>query len=326
MRILITGAAGFIGSVVTEQLVAQGHTVVALDSLKHGHAGAVMPHVELLQVDLLDADRLKHIVASSRVDSVIHLAAEALIDESVRDPGLFFRVNTVGGLNLLEAMVAAGVKRLIFSSTAAVYGEPATTPIPEDALCQPVNAYGESKLAFERMLRWYGTAHDVRSISLRYFNACGATDRCGEYHVPETHLIPILFEVALGRRAAINLFGDDYDTPDGTCIRDYVHVADIARAHLLALARVDAVPHRAYNMGNSRGYSNLEVIETVRRLTGREIRVQASARRPGDPARLVASNDRIRNELGWEPQYPDLHDMVRSAWSWRLKHPDGYSG
>ena len=325
MRILVTGAAGFIGSVVTEQLLDEGHDVVALDSLKHGHAAAVLPNVELLEVDLLDAARLKDVVASSRVEAVIHLAAEALIDESVRDPGLFFRVNTVGSLNLVEAMLASGVKRLIFSSTAAVYGEPATAPIPEDADCRPVNAYGESKLAFERMLRWYATAHDLRSISLRYFNACGATGRSGEYHVPETHLIPILFEVALGKRDAIKLFGTDYDTPDGTCIRDYVHVADIARAHILALARVDAIGYRAYNMGNSRGYSNLEVIETVRQVTGSEIRVEAAARRPGDPARLIASDERIRSELGWEPDYPDLAAMVQSAWSWRMQHPDGYT-
>lgn len=326
MRILVTGAAGFIGSVVTEQLLDEGHDVVALDSLKHGHAAAVLPDAELIRADLLDAARLNDIVASSRVEAVIHLAAEALIDESVRNPGLFFGVNTVGGLNLVEAMLAAGVKRLIFSSTAAVYGEPAATPIPEDAPCEPVNAYGESKLAFERMLPWYATAHDLRSISLRYFNACGATARCGEYHLPETHLIPILFEVALGQRGAINLFGSDYETPDGTCIRDYVHVADIARAHLLALARVDAVGSRAYNMGNSRGYSNLEVIETVRQVTGREIHVEAAARRPGDPARLVASDERIRSELGWEPEYPSLPAMVQSAWSWRIRHPNGYAG
>jgi UDP-glucose 4-epimerase len=325
MRILVTGAAGFIGSVVTEQLLDEGHEVVALDSLKHGHAAAVPPQVELLGLDLLDAERLAAVVASSRVDAVIHLAAEASIDTSVRDPGLFFRVNTVGGVNLVEAMLAAGVKRFIFSSTAAVYGEPETTPIVEDAPLRPVNAYGESKLAFERMLRWYATAHAFHSISLRYFNACGATERHGEFHVPETHLIPTLFDVALGQRPAIKLFGNDYDTPDGTCIRDYVHVADIARAHRLALDRVDAIQCRAYNMGNSGGYSNLEVIEAVRQVTGREIRVEVAPRRPGDPARLVASQERIRSELGWDPEYRDLRAMIESAWTWRMAHPDGYS-
>jgi UDP-glucose 4-epimerase len=324
MRVLVTGAAGFIGSVVTEQLLDAGHDVVALDSLKHGHAAAVLPAASFVQGDLLDAEGLKRVVASSEVDAVIHLAAEALIDESVRNPGLFFRVNTVGGLNLLDAMVAAGVKRLIFSSTAAVYGEPASTPIPEDAPCLPVNPYGESKLAFERILRWYAGAHDVRSVTLRYFSACGATDRFGEFHVPETHLIPILFEVALGQRDAINLYGTDYETPDGTCIRDYVHVSDIAQAHLLALAAVDAARHATYNMGNRRGYSNREVIDTVRDVTGREIRVKESARRPGDPAQLVADDERIRTELGWQPRYPDLRSMIETAWAWRLEHPNGY--
>ena len=325
MRILVTGAAGFIGSVVTEQLLADGHEVVALDSLKHGHAAAVLPEAQFVEADLLDAVRLTEIVAASRVEAVIHLAAEALIAESVRDPALFFRANTVGGLNLVEAMLAAGVKRLIFSSTAAVYGEQATTPFPEDAACHPVNAYGESKLAFERMLPWFATAHDLRSVSLRYFNACGATERLGEFHVPETHLIPILFETALGQRRAVQLYGHDYDTPDGTCIRDYVHVADIARAHLLALARVDAIGCRSYNMGNGRGYSNLEVIEAVRQVTGRPIPVEPAARRQGDPARLVASGERIRSELGWEPEHPDLEDMVQSAWTWRMRHPNGYT-
>jgi len=326
MRILVTGAAGFIGSVVTEQLLTDGHEVVALDSLKHGHAAAVLPAAQFVKADLLDAAGLADIVKSSRPEAVIHLAAEARIAESVRDPGLFFRANTVGSLNLVEAMLAAGVRRLIFSSTAAVYGEPATMPVSEDAACQPLNAYGESKLAFERMLPWFARAHDLRSISLRYFNAAGATERLGEFHAPETHLIPILFEAALGQRDAVQLYGTDYDTPDGTCIRDYVHVADIARAHLLALARVDEIGTRAFNMGNSRGYSNLEVIEVVRRVTGREIRVETAARRPGDPARLVASDERIRAELGWEPEHPDLPAMVETAWRWRVRHPDGYAG
>ena len=324
MRVLVTGAAGYIGSVVTEQLLEAGHDVVALDSLKEGHAAAVLPPARFVRADLLDASGLRSIVTSSEVDAVIHLAAAARIDESVRNPGLFFSVNTVGGLNLVEAMLEAGVKRLIFSSTAAVYGEPASMPIPEDAPCLPVNAYGESKLAFERMLPWYSGAHDLHSVSLRYFNACGATDRCGEYHVPETHLIPILFEVALGQRDAINLYGTDYETPDGTCIRDYVHVHDIAQAHLLALDNVDAAGTRAYNMGNGRGYSNRQVIDAVREVTGREIRVNLAARRPGDPARLVASDERIRAELGWQPRYTDLAAMIETAWTWRLQHPNGY--
>jgi UDP-glucose 4-epimerase len=292
--------------------------------LKHGHSRAVHAPARLIQADLLDAAVVKDLVLTTKVEAVVHLAAEALIDESVRNPGVFFRVNVVGGLNLLDAMRAAGVQRLIFSSTAAVYGEPIQLPIPEDALCQPVNSYGESKLAFERMLGWYRNAHGIRSVVLRYFNACGATERCGEYHVPETHLIPILFEVALGQRELIRLYGTDYDTPDGTCIRDYIHVSDIARAHLLALDRLDDVETGVFNMGNNRGYSNREVIDTVREVTGRNIRVEPAARRPGDPARLVASSQRIRTELGWEPQYPDLESMVQTAWKWRLQHPNGY--
>jgi UDP-glucose 4-epimerase len=324
MRVLVTGAAGFIGSVVTQQLLEAGHQVTAVDNLSHGHAEAIVPPAQLVRADLLDAASIKELVLAKRVEAVVHLAAEALIDESVRNPGVFFRVNVVGGLNLLDAMAAAGVQRLIFSSTAAVYGEPTRLPIPEDAVCQPVNSYGESKLAFERMLDWYRKAHGIRSVVLRYFNACGATDKCGEYHVPETHLIPILFAAALDQRESIRLYGTDYDTPDGTCIRDYIHVSDIARAHLLALTKIDALQTCVFNMGNNRGYSNREVIDTVREVTGRTIRVEPTARRAGDPARLVASSQRIRSELRWEPDYPELATMVESAWKWRLQHPNGY--
>jgi UDP-glucose 4-epimerase len=241
MKILVTGAAGYIGSVVTERLVERGHEVVALDSLRHGHRDAVHPDARFVHGDLLDREWLHDEVRRANADAVVHLAAEALIDESVRDPGLFFRVNVTGGLNLLDAMAAVGVRRIIFSSTAAVYGEPVTLPILEDAALQPVNAYGESKLAFERMMPWYERAHGLRHISLRYFNACGATARCGEQHEPETHLIPILLDVALGARNAVSLFGTDYDTPDGTCVRDYVHVRDIADAHLRCLEHIDAI-------------------------------------------------------------------------------------
>lgn len=324
MRILVTGAAGYIGSVVTEHLVEQGHEVLALDSMRHGHAAAVHPQAHFIQGDLVDGNWLNQVLTANRVDAVVHLAAEALIDESLRDPGRFFRANVCGGLNLLEAMVAADVKRIVFSSTAAVYGEPASVPIMEDASQQPVNSYGESKLAFERMLEWYRRSYGLKHVSLRYFNACGATERFGEYHVPETHLIAILFEVAMGQREAIRLYGTDYDTPDGTCIRDYIHVVDIAEAHLLALKNIDRVEARVYNMGNGTGYSNREVIEMVSRVTGRDIPVVPADRRPGDPARLVASSSRIRQELGWEPQYPRLETMVETAWTWRQRHPKGY--
>jgi UDP-glucose 4-epimerase len=324
LRILVTGAAGYIGSVVTEQLVEQGDQVLALDNLQHGHAAAVHPDAPFVQGDLLDGEWLKQLLLANPVDAVVHLAAEALIDESLRDPGRFFRANVCGGLNLLEAMAVAGIKRIVFSSTAAVYGEPASVPITEEAPQQPVNSYGESKLAFERVLAWYRRAHGLMHISLRYFNACGATQRYGEFHLPETHLIPILFEVALGQREAIRLYGTDYDTPDGSCVRDYIHVADIAAAHVLALKQIDQVGARVYNLGNGTGYSNREVIETVREVTGREIRVLPAERRPGDPARLVASSDRIRCELVWEPRYPELATMVETAWAWRQLHPRGY--
>lgn len=324
MKVLVTGAGGYIGSVVTEQLVEQGHDVVALDSLLHGFRAAVDPRAHFVQGDLRDGSWLASLLSRSPVDAVVHLAAEALIAESMTDPGRFFTANVIGGLNLLEAMTASGVRRIVFSSTAAVYGEPVSIPIVESAPHAPINSYGESKLAFERMLEWYRRAGRLKYVALRYFNACGATTRCGESHRPETHLIPILLEVALGQRDGIRLFGTDYDTPDGTCIRDYIHVSDIAQAHLLALREVYRIGGQAFNMGNGAGYSNLEVVNTVRRVTGRDIPVAAEGRRPGDPARLIASHDRIRAELGWTPRYPGLGEMVETAWAWRLDHPKGY--
>ncbi|MEW6406740.1 MAG: UDP-glucose 4-epimerase GalE [Chloroflexota bacterium] len=324
MRVLVTGAAGYIGSVVTEQLTVQGYEVMALDNLQNGHRTAVHPDAMFVQGDLLDSHWLRSFLAAHPIEAVVHLAAEALIDESTRDPGRFFRVNVCGGLNLLEAMTRARVQRMVFSSTAAVYGEPEEVPISEDAHLEPVNSYGESKLAFERILECYRRAYGLNYVSLRYFNACGATERYGEFHVPETHLIPVLMEVALGQREAVHLYGTDYDTPDGVCVRDYIHVIDIAQAHVLALSEIDRIGARAYNMGNGAGYSNWEIIETVRQVTGREILVRPAQRRPGDVARLVASSERIRQELGWEPRYPDLATMVKTAWAWRLKHPKGY--
>lgn len=325
MKVLVTGAAGFIGSVVTEQLIEQGAEVVGFDNLQHGHRAAVHPSARFVEGDLLDASLLQELLAEEKPDAVAHLAAEALIDESIRDPGRFYRANVTGGINLLDAMVAAGVMRMVFSSTAAVYGQPKEIPIVEDAPYEPCNSYGDSKLAFERMLAWYRVAHDIRYVCLRYFNACGATERCGEFRKKETHLIPICFEAALGEREALSLFGTDYDTRDGTCIRDYVHVSDIAQAHLLAMEQMDRVKAAAYNLGNGEGYSNRQVIETVRGVTGRPVPVQDAPRRPGDPARLVASSAKIRRELGWEPRFPELATMVETAWKWRLSHPKGYA-
>ncbi len=325
MKLLVTGGAGFIGSVVTEQLVGEGHDVVVLDSLKYGFPEAVTPPARLVRGDILDEPLLERLFQRERFDAVAHLAAEAFIDDSVRDPGLFYRVNLCGGLNLLDAMLRAGVKRLIFSSTAAVYGQPEAVPIPEDAAKNPCNSYGDSKLAFERALAWYHTAHGLRHISLRYFNACGASQRCGESRKRETHLIPIALAAAAGDRDGLDLFGTDYDTPDGTCVRDYVHVADIARAHLLALEAVDRIGPTAYNLGNGAGYSNRQVIDAVREVTGRQFAVRDAARRPGDPARLVADSTRTGRELGWRPAFPELHRMVETAWQWRKRHPRGYA-
>jgi UDP-glucose 4-epimerase len=324
VKILVTGGAGFIGSVVTEQLAVEGHEVVVLDSLKYGFAAAVTPPARLIRGDILDEPLLAGLFRQERFDAVAHLAAEAFIDDSVRDPGLFYRTNVCGGLHLLDAMIRAGVRRLIFSSTAAVYGEPETVPIPEDARAIPCNAYGESKLAFERILAWYRTAHGLRYVSFRYFNACGATERCGESRKRETHLIPIALAAAAGERDGLDLFGTDYDTPDGTCVRDYVHVADIARAHLLALEAVDRIEPTAFNLGNGVGYSNRQVIDAVREVTGRPFAVRAAARRPGDPDRLVADSTRAGRELAWRPAMPQLYSMVETAWRWRLQHPGGY--
>ena len=324
MTVLVTGAAGYIGSVVAERLLAHGHAVAALDDLSHGHRAAVPAGAAFFEGDLRDRARLAEVMSAVRPDAVAHLAAEALIGESAAEPAKFFEVNVTGGLNLLDAMRAADVRRLVFSSTAAVYGEPERTPIPEDAPLRPVNAYGVSKLAFEQALPWYASAYGLRHVSLRYFNACGATAERGEHHVPETHLIAILLEVALGLRPEIRIFGSDYDTPDGTCVRDYVHVADVADAHLLALDRIDRIEPGAFNLGNGTGFSNREVVEAARRVTGRPIPAAAAGRRAGDPARLVASAGRAREVLGWSPRHPALDAMIATAWTWRKDRPRPY--
>ncbi len=324
MKVLITGAAGYIGSIVTERLMNYGHQVIASDNLQSGHRESVHPQAIFEQGDLRDAEWLKHLFERYPVDAVFHLAAESLIDLSLRDPGRFFRSNVSVGINVLDALVAAGVKRLIISSTAAVYGEPTHMPITEDTPLNPVNAYGESKLALERMLGWYRRAHGMNYISLRYFNACGASQRYGEFHVPETHIIPVLFEVAMHQREAFQLFGTDFATFDGTCIRDYVHVSDIADAHVMALENLDRIGARIYNLGNGKGYSNAQVIEIVQAVTGHKIKVIPLPRRPGDPAVLIAGSERIQKELGWQPRYTELRGIVETAWTWRKTHPRGY--
>jgi len=314
MRVLVTGGAGYIGSGVVEELLASGHRAVVYDNLYKGHRDAVHPAAEFVHADLLDAKALH--AAISGADAVVHLAAHSLVGESVQEPAKYYRNNVVAGLALADAMREHGVRWLVFSSTAAVYGEPAKQPIEETDATAPTNPYGETKLAFENALRWYSAAYGLRSISLRYFNAAGATARCRERHEPETHLVPVVLQAAAGRIPEVTIFGADYPTPDGTCVRDYIHVSDLARAHLLALqALADGHAGGSYNLGcGGSGYSVMQVIEVARSVSGRDIRLRIGPRRPGDPAVLVASSQRIMRDLGWRPRLQDLREIVRSAW------------
>lgn len=324
MRVLVTGGAGYIGSVVNEELTAGGHAVVAYDNLAKGHADAVVPPARLVDGDILDTRRLTETLSAERIDAVVHVAADSLVGESVTNPGKYYRTNVTGGLALLEAMRAAGVGVLVFSSTAAVYGIADKQPIEEDDATVPANPYGETKLAFEHAMRWYAGAHGLRHTSVRYFNAAGATERNGERHDPETHLIPLLLQVADGTRPDVTVFGDDYPTPDGTCIRDYVHVSDLGQAHVLALeALADGRGGAVYNLGAGGGSSVREVIEVARRVTGHPIPVRAGPRRAGDPPRLVASSARAAAELGWQPMRQDLGVIVESAWRWMRRTVPG---
>ena len=324
MRVLVTGGAGYIGSVVVEELVRDGHAVIVFDNLSKGHAEAVAPDVELVRADLRDRDAITSTLQRGRIEAVVHMAADSLVGESVTRPDKYYDNNVGAGLSLLDAMVRSDVKRLVFSSTAAVYGEPAKQPIEETDPTVPTNPYGETKLAFERALPWYERAYGLRFASLRYFNAAGASDRCGELHDPETHLIPLVLQAAAGQRPAVTIFGDDYPTPDGTCVRDYIHVIDLARAHVLALGALDR-GSRIFNLGcGGDGYSVRQVIEAAKRVTGRAIPVEMGPRRAGDPAVLVASSDRIQRELGWHPTRGSLDAIVESAWRWMQAHPNGH--
>lgn len=321
MRILVTGGAGYIGSVVTEELVAGGHDVVVFDNLEKGHRDAVVEGAAFRQGDVLDGEALRRSFREHRVEAVVHLAADSLVGQSVSDPSRYYRTNVGGGLSLLDAMRAEGVNQLVFSSTAAVYGEPRKQPIEEDDPTSPTNPYGETKLAFERALGWHERAHGLRHISLRYFNAAGASGRCGERHDPETHLIPLVLRVALGEAREIVIFGEDYATKDGTCVRDYIHVLDLARAHVLAIEalREGGAPSRVYNVGcGGEGYSVREVIDAARRITGQTIPTRLGPRRAGDPAVLIASSARIQRELGLRPAHQDLAEIIGSAWGWML--------
>jgi UDP-glucose 4-epimerase len=324
-KILVTGGAGYIGSVVVAQLAARGYEPVVFDDMSHGHKAALAKGATLIVGDIADRPGLERAFDEHRPHAVMHFAAFIEAGESMQHPERFFRNNTANALTLLEVMLAHHVKRFVFSSTAALYGTPEKTPIEEDAPLHPTNAYGESKLLVEQMLGWLHRVHGLRYACLRYFNAAGAAGEQGEDHHPESHLIPLALQVAQGTRREIAIFGTDYATPDGTCVRDYVHVSDLASAHLLVLEALKEKERLIYNLGNGHGFSVREVIETVRKVTGHPIPAKESPRRPGDPAILVASSEKIKKELGWRPEYADLESIVRSAWEWRRARPNGYA-
>jgi UDP-glucose 4-epimerase len=324
MRLLVTGGAGYIGSVVVRQLLAAGHDVAVLDNLSRGHRAAVPADCALLEADLLDVEGTSRAVAG-RYEGVLHFAALSLVAESVEHPERYWYNNLLGTRHLLDAMRTHGVGRLVFSSTAAVYGEPERVPIHEDAPTAPVNAYGASKLAVDMMIETECRAHGLGATSLRYFNVAGTSGDAGEHHEPETHVIPLLLQAAAGRREYFAVFGTDYATPDGTAIRDYVHVEDLGAAHLLALDAIADGRHEIYNLGNGAGFSVRQVLEAGERVVGRPIPSRDEPRRAGDPPELVAASDKIRRELGWEARRPELEAMIADAWEWAQAHPDGYA-
>lgn len=331
MNILVTGGAGYIGSVIAEQLLKRGHRVIVLDNLQQGHKEAVSPRAIFIKGRCGNKSLLNAVFKKYKIESVMHLAAESTTGASMTEPQKYFLNNIVEGLSLLDVMLANNIKKVVFSSTAAVYGEPKEIPIPENHPLNPVNAYGESKLIFERMLNWYGRAHGIKYITFRYFNAAGASENYGEDHRPESHLIPLVLQLALniknnpaGKPGSLEIFGADYPTRDGSCIRDYIHVMDLAQAHILALEKIDGLKEKVFNLGNGTGYSVLEVIKTVNEITGINIPKIISSRRLGDPAALVASSDLAKRKLGWKPIYPGLKAIIKSAWDWQKKYPKGY--
>jgi len=321
MKILVTGGAGYIGSIVVEQLILAGHTIAIFDNLTEGHARAVHPAAILYTGDLKDAATIDLAVEAAQPEAVMHFAANALVGESMVNPSKYFQNNVAGGINLLDAMVKHGVKRFVFSSTCATFGIPQTIPIDESLPQIPINPYGESKLLFEKILRWYGEIHPLTFVALRYFNAAGATETYGEDHRIETHLIPNILKVALGQKDHVEIYGTDYPTPDGTCIRDYIHILDLASAHILALG---AAHSTFYNLGTGGGTSVREVIASCEKITGKPIKVIEKERRAGDPPRLIAGSGKIQSELGWKPQYQEIDTIIASYWAWHVKHPHGY--
>ncbi|ADV81972.1 UDP-glucose 4-epimerase GalE [Terriglobus saanensis] len=323
MNLLVTGGAGYIGGTVSRILLAAGHTVTIYDNLCHSKREAVAPGATFIEADIADRPRIEQTLREGKFDGVMHFAALIEAGESMQKPEIYFRNNTASTLTLLEAMLATGNNKLVFSSTAACYGEPEKTPILEDATLKPTNAYGESKLLVEHILGWFHRVHGFRYASLRYFNVAGAIEGYGEAHEPESHLIPLILDVALGRRESIKIYGSDYPTPDGTCVRDYIHVSDLADAHLLALQSLEKQTRAIYNIGSGGGFTVRQVIDSVSRVTGKQIPVIEEPRRDGDPAVLVASSEKIKSELGWAPRYAELDDIIASAWKW---HQQRYVG
>jgi len=321
MNVFVTGGAGYIGSVCVEELINAGNKVTVYDNLTEGHRSAVDKRSAFVQGDLSDEARLAQALQEAKAETVLHFAANALVSESMANPGKYFRNNVASGLRLLEAALAARVNKFVFSSTCAVYGVPDRVPMTEDLPLHPVNPYGESKLMFEKMLQWYQRIHGLEFVALRYFNAAGASERFGEHHRLETHLIPNILKVALGQKSHCEIYGADYPTPDGTCVRDYVHIVDLAQAHLLAM---EPGKQGFYNLGNGEGYSVREVIRTCEKVADKPVKVIERPRRDGDPPRLVASANKAMTELGWKPKYPKLEAIVESAWRWHHKHPNGY--
>lgn len=321
MNVFVTGGAGYIGSICVEELIDAGHTVTVLDNLTEGHRSAVDSRARFIQGNLGDAELINRSLRETKPEAIIHFAANALVGESMENPGKYFRNNVSCGLELLDAATKNGVRKFVFSSTCATYGPPDRVPMTEDLPQRPINPYGESKLMFEKMLQWYQKIFGLEFVAFRYFNAAGASQKFGEHHRIETHLIPNVLKVSLGQASECQIFGTDYPTPDGTCIRDYIHIVDLAQAHILAMQ-----PGRQgfYNLGNGEGYSVREVIGMCEKVSGKKIRAIEKPRRPGDPPRLVASAERAIKELGWKPKYPKLEDIVSTAWEWHKAHPNGY--
>ncbi len=324
MGLLITGGAGYIGSIVAEQLLKKGHEVIIIDNFQEGNRGAVLPEATLYEGDFGNKTLLTNIFEENKIDAVLHFAAETTIEFSMTDPGLYFHNNVVNGITLLEVMRKFGCNRFIFSSTAAVFGEPLYVPIDEAHPQLPINAYGESKLMFEHVLDWYHRAYGLKFNAFRYFNAAGASEKLGEAHRHESHLIPVIIQVLLGQRDHLTIFGSDYPTQDGTCIRDYIHVLDLAEAHILALENLDERPAAKYNLGNGAGFSNLELVHMVEQVSGKKVSYSFGPRRMGDPAVLISSSELAKKELGWQPKYDSLEQIVESAWRWHRDHPKGY--